>query len=46
MKKSLFNLVTKVVNKNLKEEVNSACIFVGYQPKMPDSVKKIRKESK
>lgn len=46
MKKTLSNLILKAVNKNLKQEANSACAFLGYQPKMPESVKKFRKERK
>lgn len=46
MKKIVSDLIINVVNKSLKQEANSACIFLGYQPKMPESVKKFRKESK
>ncbi len=46
MKKLLTTISTKIVEKNLKKEANSACLFMGYQPKMPEAVKKMRKENK
>ena len=46
MKKLLVKMGTKVVNENLKKEANSACLFIGYQPQMPDSVRKLKKEKK
>lgn len=39
-------LGTKMVNQNAKKEVDSACLFLAYQPKMPDSVRKLKKENK
>lgn len=46
MKNLLVTLGTKMVNQSLKKEANSACAFMGYQPKMPEAVKKLRKEKK
>ena len=46
MKKMLLGLGAKVVDKNVKTEANSTCAFMAYQPKMPESVRKLRKEKK
>lgn len=42
MKSKISDLFVKVVKNSVKNEVNSACIFLGYQPKMPENVKKLR----
>ncbi|MCM1259254.1 MAG: cyclic lactone autoinducer peptide [Roseburia sp.] len=46
MKNVFLVLGTKVVDKNVKAEANSTCAFMAYQPKMPESVRKLRKEKK
>lgn len=46
MKNILLALGAKVVGKNVKTESNSVCAFMAYQTKMPDSVRKLRKEKK
>lgn len=42
--KKLKNVVLKIVSDmalaNAKKEANSACIFLGYQPKVPEKLKK------
>lgn len=40
--KNISNLIAKVVSKNIQKEVNSACMFIGYQPVVPDSAKKFK----
>lgn len=35
-------LLSKAVLANVKKEVNSACVFLGYQPKMPEKAKKLK----
>ncbi|MBQ2882233.1 MAG: cyclic lactone autoinducer peptide [Alphaproteobacteria bacterium] len=37
------NLVKKVAMYVAKADANAACPCITYQPKMPDSVKKLRK---
>ena len=46
MKNLLVKMGRKVVNNNAKKEANSACLYWAYQPKMPDSVRKLKKEKK
>lgn len=43
MSNKLLKLVVKIVNKENKKEANNACLGLGYQPLMPDSVRKLRK---
>ncbi|MBA4687355.1 MAG: cyclic lactone autoinducer peptide [Candidatus Galacturonibacter soehngenii] len=47
MSKSLTKLslevVSKAILKSAKKEVNSSCFFIGYQPKLPQNAKKLRK---
>ena len=38
-------LFIKMVESNMKLEVNNACVFWGYQPKMPEMLKKYRKNN-
>lgn len=35
-------LLSKAVLENAKKETDSACVFMGYQPKMPEKVKKLK----
>ncbi len=46
MKKVLAVLGTKIINQNVKKEADNVCGFMGYQPKMPEAVRKMRKEKK
>lgn len=46
MKKFLTSIFVKTVTANIKNEADSACAFWGYQPKMPESVKRFRKNGK
>ena len=39
-------LAVKVLNKSLRAEADSACALLGYQPRMPETVKKFKKEKK
>lgn len=43
MKKKMMDVVSKVALNNAKKTANSACCFFGYQAKLPQSVKKLRK---
>jgi len=42
-KKLSFKIVSKAILNSAKTEVNSSCFFIGYQPKLPDNAKKLRK---
>lgn len=45
IKRSVEKLAVKLLEKDLSKNVNSACQFWLYQPRLPDSlVKKFRKE--
>lgn len=46
MKKRLSQLIVKIVNKGIQKEANSVCLGVGYQPPMPEAVKKINRKKK
>ena len=46
MKELLSKLFVKAVNVNIKSETEAACAFWGYQPKMPESAKKFKKNGK
>ncbi len=41
--KKMLDVVSKVAMSNAKKTANSACVFFGYQSKLPDSVKTLRK---
>ncbi|WP_077610977.1 cyclic lactone autoinducer peptide [Clostridium sp. Marseille-P2415] len=47
MKKELktlsLELVSKAILKSAVKEANSSCFFIGYQPKLPKDVLKLRK---
>lgn len=40
--RNISNVVARVVGKNIKKEMNSACAIFGYQPVVPDSAKKFK----
>lgn len=46
MKNLVVKMGAKLVNQNIRKEADNACAFIGYQPKMPDSVRKLKKEKK
>lgn len=39
-------ILAKVVNRNIKKEMDSACMIIGYQPVVPESAKKFRNRKK
>ncbi len=43
MKEIPLKLISKIALKTAEKEANSACFFIGYQPKAPETVKKLRK---
>lgn len=42
VEKKLLNAVSKIAIGNAKKTANSACVFFGYQAKLPESVKALR----
>ncbi len=44
-KETALTLLSKVALSTSKKEVNSACICIGYQPKIPESLTKFKKNS-
>lgn len=38
-------MLSKAILSNAKNEANSTCVFIGYQPKMPEKVKKLRQKN-
>lgn len=36
-------LASKVIRSSAVKEANSSCFFIGYQPKLPESVMKLKK---
>lgn len=46
MKNLVAKIGAKIVSENAKREANSACLFLAYQPKMPEAVKNMKKEKK
>lgn len=43
MEQKVLSMVSKVAMGTAKKTANSACMFFGYQPKLPESVSKLRK---
>ncbi|MFV0344582.1 MAG: cyclic lactone autoinducer peptide [Anaerocolumna sp.] len=43
MEKKMLDVVSKLAMSNAKKTANSACVFFGYQSKLPESVKNLRK---
>jgi cyclic lactone autoinducer peptide len=43
MENKVLAVVSKVAMKTAKKTANSACVFLGYQPKLPQSVNKLKK---
>lgn len=49
MKKSnniTLNLLKRAAFFNAKKEAQSACMFIGYQPKMPEKVRNLKENKK
>lgn len=42
IKKNGMKLLSKAIWANARKETDSACIFMGYQPKMPEKVKELK----
>ena len=38
-------LLAKAAYVNAKKEADSACLFIGYQPKMPQNVKELEEKN-
>ncbi len=43
MEKKVLIAVSKLAMGSAKKTANSACVFLGYQPKLPRDVTKLRK---
>ncbi len=43
LKETTLQFISKVALGTAKKEVNSACMCLGYQPKLPESVNKFKK---
>lgn len=43
IEEKVLKMVSKVAYSSAKESANTACVFVGYQSKLPQSVSKLRK---
>ncbi|WOO36379.1 cyclic lactone autoinducer peptide [Anaerocolumna sp. AGMB13020] len=43
VEKKVLNAVSKIAIGNAKKSANSACVFFGYQAKLPESVKELRR---
>lgn len=46
MKKQAAAMIMKVLEKSITKEANSVCVLLGYQPKMPDEVKKFKNKKR
>lgn len=43
MEKKVLTVVSKLAMSSARKTANSACVFLGYQPKLPQSVNKLKK---
>ncbi len=43
MEKKVLTVVSKLAMGSARKTANSACVFLGYQPKLPQSVNKLKK---
>ncbi|WFR59866.1 cyclic lactone autoinducer peptide [Anaerocolumna sp. AGMB13025] len=43
MENKVLTVVSKLAMGTAKKTANSACVFLGYQPKLPQSVNKLKK---
>lgn len=43
MKEEALRVISKIALQTAKEEVNSACMYLGYQPKVPEDALKLRR---
>lgn len=46
MKKIFSQFIVKIVDKSIRKEVDSVCLGLGYQPLMPEAIKKIYRKKK
>lgn len=46
MKKGLSKLIVRILDKSMQKEADSACLGLGYQPPMPESVNKFKRKKK
>lgn len=46
MKKRLSQLIVRIVDKSIQKEADSVCLGLGYQPPMPEAVKKFKRKKK
>lgn len=44
-KKKGMELLSKLILANVKKEADSACVFLGYQPKMPEKVRLLKSKN-
>lgn len=44
LNKTAIHLISKMAYANAKKEADSACIFIGYQPRMPEKVKDLKRK--
>lgn len=44
MKQKTLRSISKAALANARKEANSACVFLGYQPKMPEKLKRLKKD--
>lgn len=43
-KQKALRLISKAALANARKEANSACLFFGYQPKMPKKLNRLKKD--
>jgi AgrD protein len=43
MEKKVLTVVSKLAMNSAKKAANSACVFLGYQPRLPQSVNNLKK---
>ncbi len=43
MEKKVLTVVSKLAMGSARKTANSACVFLGYQPKLPQSVNKLKR---
>lgn len=43
MEKKVLTVVSKLAMGSARKTANSACVFLGYQPKLPQSVDKLKR---
>lgn len=43
LKKLSLEVLSRAILKSSDKEANSSCFFIGFQPELPEAVKKLRK---